>query len=103
MCCMLGWTLRTYLYGGWLAASGSGVRLNWNVLTTSSDSALERARSRVMTYRLMTMAADTSQVARRRTHPGGRFMVQVPLSMPIGLELGGAESHKRAPSRRTAG
>src|SRR5271165_1646422 len=103
MCRTLGWTLRTYLYGGWLATSGNGVRLNRKLLTTSSDSALDSARSRVITYRLMTMTADTSKVARRRTDPGGRFILQVPLSMPIGLELGGAESHKRAPSGRTAG
>src|SRR5215468_2791599 len=94
MCRMLGWTFRTYLYGGWLATSGNGVRLNRKRLTTSSDSALESARSRVTTYRLMTMAADTSKVARRRNHPGGRFISQAPLSMPIGLELGGTESHR---------
>src|SRR6516162_1282185 len=103
MCRTLGWTLRTYLYGGWLATSGNGVRLNRKLLTTSSDSAFDSARSRAITYRLMTMAADTSKVARRRNHPGGRFILQVPLSMPIGPELGGAESHKRAASRRTAG
>src|SRR3954453_22884157 len=100
MCRTLGGTLRTYLYGGWLATSGNGVRLNRKSLTTSSDSVLDNARSRVITYRLMTMATDTSKVARRRTDPGGRFILQVPLSMPIGLELGGAESHERAPSRR---
>src|SRR5580698_6563755 len=88
MCRTLGWTLRTYLYGGWLATSGNGVRLNRNVLTTSSDSTLDSAGSRVITYRLMTMAADTSQVARRRTDPGGRFILQVPLSMPIGRDAG---------------
>src|SRR5262249_9109028 len=94
MCRMLGWTLRTYLYGGCLATSGSGVRLNRKLLTTSSDSPLDSAGSRVMTYKLMTMAADTSKVARRRNHPGDRFIVQVPLSTPIRPELGGAQSHK---------
>src|SRR5580693_3979109 len=82
MCDTLGWTLRTYLYGGWLATSGNGVRLNRKLLTTSSDSVLDSARSRVNTYRLITMAADTSKVARRRTDPGGRFMLQGPRSDP---------------------
>src|SRR5262245_36651091 len=74
----LGWTLRTNLYGGWLSTSGNAVRLNRKLLTTSSDSALDGARSRVITYRLMTTAADTSNVARRRTEPSGRFILQVP-------------------------
>src|SRR5580692_6637532 len=84
MCRTLGWTLRTYLYGGWLATSGNGARLNRKLLTTASDSVLDSAGSRVITYRLMTMAADTSKVTRRRTVPGGRFIPQVPLSMPVG-------------------
>src|SRR6516162_6635828 len=90
MCPTLGWTLRTYLYGGCSATSGNGVRLNRKLLTTSCDSALESALSRVMTYRPMTMAAETSKVARRRTDPGGRFILQVPHSIPTGFELGGA-------------
>src|SRR5215469_16488915 len=86
MCCTLGWTLRTYLYGGWLFTSGNGVRLNRKMLTTSSDSALDNVRSRVITYRLTTMAAATTKVARRQTDPGGRFILRVPLLMPIGLD-----------------
>src|SRR5689334_3199684 len=78
MCRTLGWTLRTYLYGGWLATSGNGVRLNRKLFTTWSDSALESAGSRVMIYRPMTMAEDTSKVARRRNHPDGRFILQFP-------------------------
>src|SRR5581483_3219753 len=86
MCCTLGCTLRTYLYCGWSATSGNGVRLNRRVLTTSSDSVWESVRSRVITYRPMTMAAATSKVARRRRDPGGRFILRVSLSCATDTE-----------------
>src|SRR6185312_8419161 len=87
MCRTLGWTFRTYLYGGWLATSGNGVRRNRKLLTTSSDSAFDSDRSRVIAYRLMTIAADTSKVTRRRNHPGGRFILQVLAQYRLTLHL----------------
>src|SRR5579875_1259094 len=86
MCCTLGWTLRTYLYGGGFFTLGNGVRLNGKVLTMSSDSALDSPRSRVITYRLTTRAADTSNVTRRRIDPDKRLRLRAPLLMPIGLD-----------------
>src|SRR5579864_5457312 len=98
MCRTLGWTLRTYLYGGWSATSGSAIRLNRKFLTTSSDSALDGARSRVSTYRLTTMAIDTSKVARRRKDPGSRFILQGPLSSRLDLNLAVSRRLQRLPA-----
>src|SRR6187397_1961941 len=87
MCRKLGWTLRTYLYGGWFATSGKGVRMNWKLPKASSASALDGVRSRVITYRLMTLPTGTSKVARRQTDPTGRFILQTPISNQLGFSF----------------